>query len=231
MKRIMLIKPVPNNHYVELLSIAQVYKETDKAYYIHTPDEVILKVYKHEAKEVEGRFVKLSEIARCIKYMELLKWRLLSPEFASSFGNGKRPIEYYWINEFPFGSAFCYLFRKIKTKIKFDGEFTTCFCPKKPFTHPEWARIANPVSQDSQATEPPHISCVCSGDLHHRPVKEIIKEIEDIPIMDIMEYVKKIKFTDAQKYKLCMIWHFFVWQRVSIHKTEDNKDFIKGYKL
>ncbi len=227
----MLIKPVPNNHYVEFLSIAEVYKETDKAYYIHTPDEVTLKVYKHEAKEVEGRFVKLSEVARCIKYLEILKWRLLTPEFALSFGNGKRPIEYYWINEFNFGSAFCYLFRKVKTKIKFDNLYTTCFCPKKPFLHPEWARIEKPVSQDVEATELPHVSCVCSSDLHHRPVKDIIAEIEAIPISAIMDYVKRVKFTNAQKYKLCLAWHFFVWSKVSISKAEENKGFINGYKV
>lgn len=229
--RIMITKDIPNKHRVKKFGIFRPMRKTRNGIWITAPTGFPLLVKRGEFIYVEGDKVKLSEIARTVKYLEILKWKLMLPDFKSRHKfEGGRPIEtVVELCELPWGSAFCFLFRDIKTKHKIDGKYCTCFCPKKPWCHADdWGRYSHPNSP-----EKPHISCILDREGNIRPPTEIIKEIQEIDIMTIMEFVKKIKdrINQDKLRSLACKWHFHVWHKITIPRIDRvSKDFVKGYE-
>lgn len=187
---------------------------------------------------VEGDKMKLSEIARTIKFLELLKWKIIDPEFSSRrvTNKGQMPFETFYLSEFPYGSAFCYVFRDHKVKEKLEKKWECCFCPKMPFKHgADWGKVDYSGRPNIQVSEAPHVSCVLGIDGKHRSIPEIIKEIEGIKIHTLMQFLKRIEIPDSKLQLLSRYWHFYVMSEVTIPRIarltgQSSKDYLKGYE-
>ena len=141
--------------------------------------------------------VRLSEIAITIKELELIKWKIATREISGRITRENQkvpdfPMEYYWINEFPFNSVFCYVFGKYKTR----KDKWWCFCPMRPCGQ----------------------NCRLEKNGKHRAEQDIVDQIESIPIPLIMKYLKKIKFANdkAKIIKLYSIYRLHIKKRLGI---------------
>lgn len=229
---VMIIKDFKNRDWIEKCGIYRVCAETIKGnVWIRAGTGSLVKVLKNEFKEVKGGKMRLSELARTVKYLEILKWRIISPNHVPNKPIGKVCVESYMINEFPYGSAFCYIFRKYKAK---SGEpFKSCFCPKLPHTQRDRCRMEENVQPlTGEVLEPAMISCVLNREGNHRTVQEIIDELMDIPILNIMKFLQKIKLEQYQLSYLSSMWHFHVWHKIQtghIDSVPTKRDYKDGY--
>ena len=131
-----------------------------------------------------------------------MKWKLRSSynqELTDETAQAVQPFpkEYYFINEFPFNSAFCYFFRGFKAK-----NSDNCFCPRKCSTS----------------------TCVMHNG-KHMPEKFIIDLTDEIQISTIMKYLKKInvgKFQSKLK-KMSFVWNFYIKLKI----TPSHIDYVE----
>ena len=165
--------------------------------------------------------MKLSELARAIKELELIKWRLVSGcyknydkliDVANKGGKNyvaKMPVQYYYVNEFPFCSAFCYVFRRFQIEgnkiVKKDPPYTEfkCLCPMSDFNK----------------------NCHLDSDGKHLPENFIIDKVESISISKIAKYLKKMQI---QKYpyiihKINGIWSLHIKHNLPEYQTKDDR--------
>ena len=222
----MLKDNVSEKHYVNKFGIYKVIKKHVDGVWIRSITNVRVFIKRKEYMILEGGNMKLTELARTLKFLEILKWKVLTGEVGNKrHQQGYTPIESYLINEFPFGSAFCYVFRDFKCKKKVDGKFSICFCPKKPWEHlTEWARTQPPENPNIAYPEGRRINCILNADGSHRDTKEMIKSIEVIKIMDIVKMLKKIKIPADKLLHLSRLYHFHVWSKISISRIESCSD-------
>lgn len=220
----MIIKLIPTTLPVEVGGIYRARKVRGN-YYIKS-NGYLLKVKPTEAIEVEGK-MKMSDFARCLKYLEILKFKALLLD------NNLTTSDLRMLQELkPFGSAFCYIFRGIKTKKKFEDKFTTCFCPKRPYQHPEWGRVDQRKTKSPKSTEKPHVNCMLNSDGNLRDIKSMIKELEQIPIIDIIDFIKRVPISREKKKLICQLWHFHVWHRISFNKVDTViRHYYNDYKF
>jgi hypothetical protein len=225
----MITKPIPNKAYVEVGGIYRVIKRQGSLW-VRSLNRQLVMIKKGEFVYVEGGKMKLSELARCIKYLEVLHLKMLLPDFKSR-SKASPPIESFLVNEFPFGSAFCYVFRGKWTKKKIDG-CRTCFCPRKPFEQDDWKRVRKPKDKNKSMPEAEHISCRVLATGKMRSIKDRIQEVEEMSIETIMKYIKKVKLSREQLRQLSLLWHFHVWQQLTVSHIDSNNpnEFKKGYQ-
>lgn len=221
-KKLLLIQPIPTQLRLSPYAILHIIKRDDKGWWCwHGVERKKLRAYKHEGKEVEGR-MKLSELARTVKYLELLKWKIMIGE--------DKWIDKYLLNQFPFGSAFCYLFRDTKTNIRINSRFSTCFCPKKPWVSKNLEKMC--LLDNKCSPEGAHVNCILDIDGKHRPISDIISEIESIPIIEIMAFIRKLNISSDKLELLNSLWHIHIWQRITLPHVDrlSSSDFKEGYK-
>ena len=142
--------------------------------------------------------IKVSELAICLKEIELAKWKLMmqienlsmkhfliwvnkSVNKLSADKKAKFPVQYFWVNEFHNHSAICDIFHNFKSK---NGG---CFCP------------LNGILED----------CFCTNDIPRHAVNVpekrlkslgfVLQQIEDVPVSKIMMYIKKLPFHKMTK--------------------------------
>jgi hypothetical protein len=229
--RVLITQDIPNKVRVEKGGIHRVIRQTRSgSIYIRSITRELLKVKPGEFVIVEGGKMKLSELARCAKYLEILHLKMMQTGFKSR-SNMNPPIESFLLNEFPHGSAFCYLFRGTWTAKKVRG-LSTCFCPKRPFDHSDWGQSRIPNSPGLKATEPPHVNCRLLLDGSCRSIDEMIREVEALEIGTIMKFLSRAKIPPHKVRHMCTLWHFHVWQRVIIGHLDraDENDFTELYK-
>jgi hypothetical protein len=229
---------IPNSHYVIPFGIYPIIRVVKGGWWISTPTSVNLYVKRGEGFPVEGDRMKLSELAKCMKFLEILKWKLIDPEFCSrrKVNKGQTPFETFYLSQFPYGSAFCYVFREHKVTSKIEGKWECCFCPKMPFKHAEkWGKVDYSGRPNIELTEGPHVSCVLDLDGVHRSTPEIIKELESIKIHTIMQFLKRIQIPHPKLQVLSHMWHFYVMSEITIPRIgrvtgQTHHDYIKGYQ-
>lgn len=148
----------------------------------------------------------------CLKELEKIRWRLINGEFVDwdEILTGKinylkdRPQEFYLINEFPFQSAFCYMFRGYQIRNKKIvqvgppySEFN-CLCPL-------W---------------PKGKSCYVKGQTN----KFMVEKIDSIPIENIMKILKKMPLhREMVKIRhLSGIWNIHLQPQLTAKITTDS---------
>ena len=141
--------------------------------------------------------MKLSELAKCIKECELIKWKIRIGKIASK-QPGHLPIQYYYINEFPLCSAFCDIFREWKYP-----NSDKCYCP---VGRTEKTCVMNPKTKK------------------HFDEAEMLHHIESIPIETIMKMIKKTDvLQDKDKMKKYMrLWKFHIEKETDEYKNYPN---------
>lgn len=203
--RLLITKEIPTKEHIELYGMYNVLKITPKKnFIIKAPTGRRVYIYSHEGKLKKGLKMKLSQVAICIKYLEILKWRLLTDEFDTIKG---KPVEYYHVNEFPFNSAFCYMFRSYKAKSPIDG-VKCCFCPKRPDKNHKRLGITNGEGIK-------RINCVVNPAGKNRRPIDIIEEVKTIPLAVIAKFVQKVKVSKKQMRMITNLWYFHVRNKVT----------------
>ena len=149
----------------------------------------------------------------CIKELQLMKYRMWNTDnLESDCTNSivakiaERKVtwhlvkDYFLINEFPFNSAFCYLFRKYQ--IKSSGK---CFCPmncKRKF-------------------------CVIDEETHTAyPMSVLMDKVERIPITNIMKYLKRIQISKEQLKHLSLLWNIFIKTKLSANRPNSTIEIV-----
>jgi len=221
--RAILISNIPTKERLEKFGIYRIVRETEKGYWIKSITDRNVYILKTECRTIkEGLKMKLSEFAIALKYLELLKFKLISNDNGfKKLEHNNKPIEYYHVNEFPYNSAFCFIFRNYSA-----GEVNgcnCCFCPKQP--HKNYSTMG--VS-DGEGLK--RVNCVLKSDNRHKTVPDLIQEVINIPVTLIMKYLQKIELTDVQKNLITNIWYFHIWHRVKKPRTQDNlKIYLPEY--
>lgn len=134
--------------------------------------------------------MKLSELAKCLKILEIMKWELYAGKYDNcqnmTIGK-KRSPEFYCINRFPFLSAFCYVFRAYEMQTKVADSQFNCFCP----------RYNN------------GINCSFSKDSHRKTELQVAESIYAISTVKLMKYLKKLPLQKLsyQIRELHKIWN------------------------
>lgn len=229
--------PVASWHLIEIGAIYYVYKHYKQYYLIKSwASDIGIWIKESEAKilNLKRRKMKVSDLAKCIKYLEMIKWGIdlgfyerydLENSIKTPCKFGK-PIEYYFINEFPFSSAMCYIFSR--KRVKDEKGRHICFCPKKPYDHPEWPTIKN--NPKDVYWNRSRRSCILykgeDGKSHHRPVSNIYQEVSELSILDIMNHLKPI-LSNIPKYKLkhlSSLWHIHLkWRYNEWERQKKNR--------
>lgn len=242
MKIIRILKPIPVQPHerIEPFGLYKVFKENGDFYLIEsgaTGKGIWIK--KEEAEEVKKVSMAFTyrEMATCIKFLERMKYKLIMGHYNEVFEQGckikrSNPIEYYFLNEFPFNSAFCYIFRKFRVKGTAPKDVHVCFCPMKPYENTQWP-ISRGKHLGSDGEEVSYARRACnlykgkkSGKIKPRSEQKMLEMIEEISVYSIMKHLKKIKITKVQRKKMAMLWYFHIKHRVEMWELQNKRRFL-----
>jgi hypothetical protein len=237
---IKIIKDVPVKplHKIYKNSIYKVFEERKRFYLIESQETGKgVWVRKDEAVIYKGRStMKYSEMAICLKFLERMKYKLILGHYnreGSQFGivnPMNPPIEHYFINEFPFNSAFCFIFRK--SKVRHNEDYDICFCPMKPYENPQWPVYRTEyLGPDGETIEKARRSCVHfkgakTGKIKLRSTQKQLEMIESIRVVEIVKHLKKVKLTPYQKKVMSTKWFLFIKHRVEEWETINKRRFL-----
>jgi hypothetical protein len=162
----------------------------------------------------------------------MIKFRIMDSEFVTDTDTSayhlspfkQAPIEHFFINEFPFNSAFCYLFRKYKCTSPIE-DCRCCFCPKRPDLNYQ-------TMGTSEGEGYKRINCRLKPDGKHKSIPQLIEEVKAIPIVTIMKFLQKCPPDRTQLRLITNDWFFHVWHRVvKANSRNTNKEYLPEYQL
>jgi hypothetical protein len=175
------------------------------------------RVPKNCCKDIGGKPIfKLSHFAKCIKYIEILKWQFLS-DLTNKKLDGSMSTEEHLFSSFKHHSPFCEVFRKFK--VDMDTETKYCYCPMKPDKHKEdWPIYRNRINGKKRR----HCSMFRNedGELCHVAEKKMIKRIQRISIDSIVEMLKEIKIPQSLIIKVRGLWFMYVFYKIKKDEIE-----------
>lgn len=225
--------PVSELHVIPFMSIHRVVDRTDKFWCIvsrYTGKYIWIRKDEATAIKAKDAKVRLSDLAKCLKYLEMIRWKQVCGHYSTRRAGGQMvprfEIEVFYINEFPFYSAFCHIFSGIP--VKNDKGIHICYCPRKPFEHKEWpTRKKDPKGVYWKKKRRSCLHERVDGEVRHRPQAEVLKEIEAIPVIEIMLMLKRV-MKRIPKHKLqdiCALWNLFIKNKVAEWEYIHQKPF------
>lgn len=236
---IQILKPIPVNklELIEPKGIYKVFKVTPYYYLIESgATGKGCWIRKDEAVETSSEKFKLSDLAKCIKYLECMRYKLMMGHYNEKTERGVKiwqdiPIEHYFVNEFPFYSCFCAVFRKFRVKDKTGKGVHICYCPLKPYENPQWPiQKDKHLGADGKMVKTKRRSCqkyrsAKTGEVHFRSEAKRLQMVEDTPVLEIMRHLKKIKISKAMKKHLCGLWYHHIRFRVRNWEEVNKRSF------
>lgn len=216
--------------------------EPNGLYFVHDEDcadYLVKNIYgrgvwvpKKAAKRVKERLyrMKLSELAKCMKFLEMMRWKLILGHYQEvQVGRTciriQSPIEQFFLNQFPFYSPFCAVFSR--KGVKNDEGVHICWCPMRPYEHPEW--ITLPLHPREGYWKKAHRSCILEkgskpNSYRHRSELSLLQQVESIPVVEIMQHLKKIKLDPNLNKLFVMLWfHHIEWRVKEWEKAKGKK--------
>jgi hypothetical protein len=225
-------------HLVEVGGIYKAWK-TPNGYIIESDDGYAVYIKEDEAEEYKGEVMPfmLSDMAKCIKYLERMRIKILMGHYCEKkYGihtiRHETPIEHYYVNEFPFYSCFCALFRNFKVKGKAPKGVHVCYCPLKPYEHPEWPTTETSyMDGEGEIVDKKRRSCIKykgkkTGKIFIRSEAKRLQMVEDVSVRTIMKHLKKIKVPKTMKKHLCSLWFHHIKQYVEEWERINKRKFL-----
>ena len=194
-------------------------------------------VPKENAKEGKPMAMTYRDMGKCIKFLQLMKYKILLGHYDEKYANShkiinKTVMENYFVNEFDFESAFCYMFRNHKVKDKSGKGIHICYCPMKPYEHELWPIVEDSyMGQDGSEISTKRKSCnhfvsKKTGKVKLRSFEKQLELTKSISVKDIVKHIKRIGLAKAKKKKLAGLWFCHIQQRVEEWELNNKKEFV-----
>lgn len=242
MKVIRILKPIPvhQRERIEPLGLFKVHKELDQYYLIESAATGKgVWVRKDEAEIAEGETMSITyrELATCIKFLEMIRFKLSLGHYDTANVKNQdityeRPIEEFFINEFPFNSAFCYVFRKFKVNGTAPKDVHVCFCPLEPYKNTNWPiHRGKYIGSDGNDVHYARRSCnhfksKKTKDVRIRSETKRLEMVEQTSVLSIMRHLKKIKLSKVVRKRLTGLWFIHIKHRVDSWESTHRRKFL-----